>query len=207
MKKYIIKNADGSEQSKMQAIHESRREAESCLIDYVRNHNEDLDVDDGDYLYLFDYIIEEVESEEVKDIITDFESARKALCGSPNMDFTIVKLMHSRNVIPLRTLTNFVLDINPKHIEALIALNKLFTIAQAWNKEDGFVPDFSDREQKKWFPWFSYNEDIERFFCSDSTYSPSGASTYFGSRICFISCERATRFGMQFIDLFNKVFL
>lgn len=207
MKKYIIKNANGSEQSEMKPIHESRREAESCLMEYVRNHNEDLDVDDNDYLSLFDFSIEEVESEEVKDIITDFESARKALCGSPNMDFTIVKLMHSRNVIPLRTLTNFVLDINPKHIEALIALNKLFTIAQAWNKEDGFVPDFSNSVQNKWFPWFSYYEDAKCFFCVGSNSAPSYTGTYVGPRLCFISCERATQFGKQFIDLFNKVFL
>lgn len=35
MKKYIIKNADGSEQSEMQAIHKSRKEAGETLMDYI----------------------------------------------------------------------------------------------------------------------------------------------------------------------------
>lgn len=55
MKKYIIKNADGSEQSEMQAIHESRKEAGETLMDYICDHNEDLDVDDDDYLSPFDF--------------------------------------------------------------------------------------------------------------------------------------------------------
>lgn len=61
MKKYIIKNADGSEQSEMQAIHESRKEAGETLMDYICDHNEDLDVDDDDYLSPFDFALEEVE--------------------------------------------------------------------------------------------------------------------------------------------------
>ena len=35
MKRYIIKNADGSEQSEMQAIHKSRKEAGETLMDYI----------------------------------------------------------------------------------------------------------------------------------------------------------------------------
>ena len=77
MKRYIIKNADGSEQSEMQAIHKSRKEAGETLMDYICDHNEDLDVDD--YLSPFDFALEEVECTEVNEVITDFESARKAL--------------------------------------------------------------------------------------------------------------------------------
>lgn len=98
-------------------------------------------------------------------------------------------------------------DINPKHIEALIALNKLFTIAQAWNKEDGFVPDFSDWEQDKWFPWFVYNKDAAGFVCANTTYAPTFAYATVGSRLCFKSSARAAQFGKQFAELYNKVFL
>lgn len=163
MKKYIIKNADGSEQSEMQAIHKSRKEAGETLMDYICDHNEDLDVDDDDYLSPFDFALEEVECTEVNEVITDFESARKALGGKPNADFTVAKKILSGNVVQLEDVARLVTDINPKHIEALIALNKLFTIAQAWNKEDGFVPDFSDWEQDKWFPWFVYDKDAAGF--------------------------------------------
>lgn len=207
MKRFIIKNADGSEQSEMQAIHNTRKEAGETLMDYICDHNEDLDVDDNDYLSPFDFALEEVECTEVNEVITDFESARKALGGKPNADFTVAKKILSGNVVQLEDVARLVTDINPKHIEALIALNELFTIAQAWNKEDGFVPDFSDWEQDKWFPWFMYDKDAAGFVCSSVYSTPTTAKAAFGSRLCFKSPTRAAQFGKQFNDLFNKVFL
>ena len=192
MKRYIIKNADGSEQSEMQAIHNTRKEAGETLMDYICNHNEDLDVDDDDYLSPFDFALEEVECKEVNEVITDFTVAKKILSG---------------NVVQLEDVARLVTDINPKHIEALIALNKLFTIAQAWNKEDGFVPDFSDWEQDKWFPWFVYDKDAAGFVCAATNTTPTCANARIGSRLCFKSSERAEQFGKQFADLYNKVFL
>ena len=207
MKKYIIKNADGSEQSEMQAIHESRKEAGETLMDYICDHNEDLDIDDDDYLSPFDFVLEEVECKEVNEVITDFESARKALGGKPNADFTVSKKILSGNVVQLNDVARLVTDINPMHIEALIALNELFTIAQAWNKEDGFVPDFSDWNQDKWFPWFKYDKDAAGFVFAYTYNAPTDAGARFGSRLCFKSSARAAQFGKQFAHLYNKVFL
>lgn len=194
MRKYIIKNADGSEQTVMQAVHESREEAGRVLMRYLSYHNENWDVDN--YLSPFDFTLEEVECTEVNEVITDFESARKALGLKPNTCYNL-----SEHV------PKFVSDINPKHIEALIALNKLFTIAQAWNKEDGFVPDFSDWNQDKWFPWFVYDKDAAGFVYASTYYTPTIANAYFGSRLCFKTSERAAQFGKLFVDLYNKVFL
>ena len=207
MKKYIIKNADGSEQSEMQAIHESRKEAGETLMDYICDHNEYLDIDDDDYLSPFDFVLEEVECKEVSEVITDFESARKALGGKPNADFTVSTKILSGNVVHLNDVARLVTDINPKHIKALIALNELFTIAQAWNKEDGFVPDFSDLEQDKWFPCFVYDQNAAGFVCALTYTAPAFAAANVGSRLCFKSSERAAQFGKQFADLYNKVFL
>ena len=207
MKKYIIKNADGSEQSEMQAIHNTRKEAGETLMDYICNHNEDLDVDDDDYLSPFDFVLEEVEYKDVNEVIMDFESAREALGFKPNADFTVSKNILSGNAVQLNDVARLVTDINPKHIEALIALNKLFTIAQAWNKEDGFVPDFSDWEQDKWFPWFVYDKDAAGFVYAYSNAAPTGEDVSIGSRLCFKSSARAAQFGKQFADLYNKVFL
>lgn len=207
MKKYIIKNADGSEQSEMQAIHESRKEAGETLMDYICDHNEDLDIDDDDYLSPFDFVLEEVECKDVNEVITDFESARKALGGKPNADFTVSKKILSGNVVHLNDVARLVTDINPKHIKALIALNELFTIAQAWNKEDGFVPDFSDWHQDKWFTWFKYDKDAAGFVYASTLNAPTSAHAAIGSRLCFKSSARAAQFGKQFIDLWNDVFL
>ena len=207
MKKYIIKNADGSEQDCMVATHKTRKEAGEELMEYINNHNKDLDVDDDDYLTPFDFLLEEVEVTEVNEIITDFETARERLGGKPNMDFTVAQKVVSRNAVRLEDVTRLVQSLNPSHIEALIALNELFTIAQAWNKADGFVPDFSDWNQAKYYPWFKYDKDAAGFVCTYTNYSSSGASATFGSRLCFKSSARAAQFGKQFTELYNKVFL
>lgn len=223
MRKYIIKNADGSEQTVMQAIHGSRKEAGRELMRYLSYHNENWDVDS--HLSPFDFILEEVDVNDVNETITDFESARNTLSVKPNADFYVVKRKHSEKVAHLQEaarlaylqeaarlalfedVARLVTDINPKHIKALIALNELFTIAQAWNKEDGFVPDFSDWNQGKWFPWFKYDEDVAGFVYAYTNNSPTTARATFGSRLCFKTSERAEQFGKQFADLYNKVFL
>lgn len=197
MKKYIIKYADGSEQDCMVATHKTPKEAGEELMEYINNHNEDLDVDDDDYLTPFDFLLEEVEVTEVNEIITDFETARERLGGKPNMDFTVSQKVVSRNAVRLEDVTRLVQSLNPSHIEALIALNELFTIAQAWNKEDGFVPDFSDWNQNKWYPWFKYDKDAAGFGCASTDNAPTGAG----------ASARAAQFGKQFAHLYNKVFL
>ena len=198
MKKYVIKYADGREQSEMPAIHKSRKEAVETLMHYICDHNEDLDADDNDYLSPFDFVLEEVECKEVNEVITNFESARKVLGLKPD-DYTLCEHLHK--------LAQFISVINPKHIDALVALNKLFTIAEAWNKEDGFVPDFSDWHQEKWFPWFKYDKDAAGFVSAAATNAPAIALAHFGSRLCFKTRERAEQFGKQFIDLWNDVFI
>lgn len=199
MRKFVIKNADGSEQTVMQAVHESREEAGRVLMRYLSYHNENWDVDN--HLSPFDFILEEVENPQVNEVITDFKRARKALGLKPNTCYNL-----SEHV------PKFVSDINPKHIEALIALNKLFTIAEAWNKEDGFFPNFSDWEQDKWYPRFRYDDAAAGFVCADAHYTsthytPTNVAAYINSRLCFNTSERAEQFGRQFADLYNKVFL
>ena len=207
MKNYKIKYADGREQNIMQAIHNSYNEAAQTLMDFLNANNDFLSLKDDNYLTPFDFKIEEVECTEVNETITDFESARKALGIKPNTNFDVVKRIYSEKVANLEDVARLVTDINPMHIEALIALNELFTIAQAWNKEDGFVPDFSDWNQDKWFPWFKYDKDAAGFVCAHTTNAPTYASASFGSRLCFKSSARAAQFGKQFADLYNKVFL
>lgn len=195
MKKYIIRNADGSEQTVMRAVHNSRKEAGRELMRYLSYRNDNWDVDN--YLSPFDFILEEVDVKDVNETITDFESARETLGLKPNVAY----IPKSGDVKRLVT------DINPKHIKALIALNELFTIAEAWNKEDGFVPDFSDNEQDKWFPWFKYDKNTARFVYSYANYAPAYAPAGVGARLCFKTHIRAEQFGKQFAELYNEIFL
>lgn len=94
-----------------------------------------------------------------------------------------------------------------QHYEALAALNQLFIIAETWNKEDGFVPDFSNSNQDKYCPWFRYDKDAVGFVYVTANSSPTYADARIGSRLCFKSQSRAEQFGKQFAHLYNKVFL
>lgn len=194
MKKYVVRYKDSE---KVFGEYNSRKEASDKVMEYIHRH----------YISPFDFELEEVECNDVNEVITDFESARRALGFNSNSDFTVVKRSHYENTIQLKDVTRLVNEIAPKHLEALIALNELFTIAEAWNKEDRFVPDFSDWNQYKWYPWFKYDKGVAGFVCAATHNTPVCASASFGSRLCFKTRERATQFGKQFAELYNKVFL
>lgn len=204
MKKFLITNKKTQE---ICGKFDSKNEAADEMMDFIENHNEDLDSEDEDYLTPFDFSLEEVEIKEVNECITDFEKARKHLNGKPNADFTVSKKILSDNSVKLEDVARLVNDINPKHMKALVALNELFTIAQAWNKEDNFTPDFSNRNQTKWFPWFVYSNASAGFVSASAGNAATGAGAAVGSRLCFKTSDRARQFGEQFIDLWNDVLL
>ena len=204
MKKYLVTNKNTQE---ICGKFDSKNEAAEQTMDFIEEHNEDLGSDDEDYLTPFDFILEEVEIKDVNDAITNFEEARKHLGGKPNADFTVSKKILSGNSVSLEDVSRLVNDINPKHVKALVALNKLFTIAQAWNKEDDFTPDFSNKNQVKWFPWFVYDTDRAGFVYAYANFSAAFTVANFGSRLCFKTANRARQFGEQFIDLWNDFLL
>lgn len=200
MKKYIVKYKDSD---KVFGEYSSRKEASDILMEYIYYFN---DCSDGDCISPFDFTLEEVECNEVNEVITDFESAKKYLVGKTNDVFGVTKKL-SKSIDPIKDAEILIKELNPKHIEALIALNELFTIAQAWNKEDGFVPDFSDWKQEKFFPWFKYDKNAAGFVFVDTDCAYTSATACKGSRLCFKTRERAEQFGKQFADLYNNVFL
>lgn len=90
-------------------------------------------------------------------------------------------------------------------IKKVEAYTKLQTIATAWNKIDGFVADWEDTNQYKYFPWFEYSRDAAGFVCTNTLSTATVASANYGSRLCFMTRERAKQFGEQFIDLWNDL--
>ena len=200
MKKFIVKFKDSG---MIFCECSSKKEASDKLMEYINGLNNAFA---DDYVSPFDFTIEEVEYKEVNEKITDFDSAIKYLVGNTNDDFIVDKDRFSKSVVKIKK-AEMLKELNPKHIEALVALNRLFTIAQAWNIADGFVPDFSDLKQKKWFPWFKYDNYAAEFVYVYTNLSCSYDSATFGQRLCFKTRERAAQFGKQFIELYNKVFL
>ena len=204
MKQYILKQIGDNEPI---GKYSNKADAVDDMDTIIADHNEDLDSDDDGFLTPFDFTLELVECQDVNETITNFDEARAFLGGKPNIDYTVSKKVLSSNCVQLADVTRLVQDVNPKHIKALIALNELFTIAQAWNKADDFVPDFSNSMQDKWFPWFVYDKGAAGFVYAYTYYSPTTAYAGIGSRLCFKTQNRAIQFGKQFVGLYNQVFL
>ena len=200
MKKYIVKHKEGG---KVFGEYNSREEASEKLMEYINEYNNVLDFH---YISPFDFTLEEVECKEVNEVITDFETAKKYLVGNTNDDFIVDKERFSKSVVKIKKAEMLIKELNPNHIEVLIAVNRLLTIAEAWNKADGFVPDFSDYKQQKWFPLFDYTND-EGFVYATTSYITSHATVPLSPQLYFKTRERATQFGKQFIHLYNKVFI
>ena len=201
MKKYIVKH---KECGKVFGEYNSREEASEKLMEYINEYNNVLDFH---YISPFDFTLEEVECKEVNEAITDFDSAIKYLVGNTNDDFIVDKERFSKSVVKIKKAEMLIKELNPKHIEALVALNRLFTIAEEWNKADGFVPDFNNHAQKKWVPTFEYKDDYTGLDFWAYTFFSSSAPYVVGFRLCFKTKERAEQFGKQFIELYNKAFL
>lgn len=177
MGKYIIKMKDGSEQHVMPVVHDTLKEALPTLSHYITGVVEDMD--DDCIGDPFNYTIEEVDEKE--------------------------KLSESN--VPFEGVAKLVEDINPKRIESQLALNKLVSMAEAWNKEDGFVPDFSNSKQAKWSSWIMYDQNAAVFVYAGTFRITANARAYLCPQICFKTSKRAKQFCEQFIDLYNKVFL
>lgn len=177
MKRYVVRNKTTNEVLGKFDTKNQASESITDFMDYYNNYNEYCPEDEG-FLSIFDFEVNEEDLQE----ISNYEEALSYLCGLSE-------------------------SINTRHEKALKSLEKLFVIAQACNKQDGFVPDFSNEKQLKFFPWFKYDKNAERFVYARAFEASASAFTSFGSRICFNTPERANQFGEQFIDLWNDVFL
>ena len=82
-----------------------------------------------------------------------------------------------------------------------VAYKKLKVIAAALN--EGWVPNWDNGSEEKWFPWFNMDSSSGfSFFGCDDWRSASGV----GSRLCFKSSELATYAGKQFIKFYEQYF-
>ena len=204
MRKFVVRLADGSEQCLIRPLYDTRNEAVQGIMNYVAGFNEDLGMEDSKRISPFDFKVEEVDVDDVDGVITSFGLAVEYLGLKDNSEYEVYgREKRGAGSLKKRDVEKLVRELNPRHVDALIALNELFTIAEAWNKADGFVPDFSDSDQQKYFPWFVYDKDVARF-SADGSMSSAYVSALLGARLCFKTIERAKQFGQRFDGLYNK---
>lgn len=85
-----------------------------------------------------------------------------------------------------------------KDQKSIIAYHKLIIIARAWN--EGWEPNWRDRSQYKYFPWFYV--DSAGLACADANYAVADANAYFGSRLGFRTEALANRAKVELRDLY-----
>lgn len=181
MKKYVVRNKTTNE---VLGKFDTKNQASEKLVEYITEKNNDVCSDEDGFLSIFDFDVQEEDVQE----IASYEDAKTCLGLSDE---------------PLMTICG----VNKHHEKALLALSKLFTIAEAWNKEDGFAPDFSNKNQYKYFPWFEYNKGAAGFVCASAYWAATNAHAFVGSRLCFATRERAFDFGKKFESLYNDFLL
>lgn len=201
MKKYKLVCKD-SDKIKFENLFDAKVDAIEAMNEEIDNYNDTYNLTEEEGLSPFDFTMDVVEVEEKKEdngIEKDFEDAREELDS-----FNVTSDEAAKH---FDSLAQLIRNANPRHIKALIALNKLFTIAEKWNKEDGFVPDFSNKGQWKYYPWFKYEVESAGFVSALAGTAASAANANVGSRLCFKSESRAEEFGKKYVDLYNEVFL
>lgn len=205
MKKYIITYADGKRRL-TQTIYASREEAGDALMYYININNAGYQKGDDNYLNPFDFTLVEIEPKDTNELVTNFDSAKKVLDFKLNDGLTLVHGLAGRCAIDAKKAAWLVRSVDNENLKVLIALNKLFTLARAWNKVDGFVPNFLDNRQRKYYPYFVRDPgDAEQIIVN--TTNTVGCDALCLNRICFKSEKRAMQFGEQFINLFKQVLL
>ena len=96
----------------------------------------------------------------------------------------------------------------------IIASFKLMVIFQAINMTekggDPWQPNWSDKKQYKYFPWFRVEADKDH--PAGVGFSDTGCDCWYtftdvGSRLCTFSAERSIFIGEQFQELYKDLFL
>jgi hypothetical protein len=90
-----------------------------------------------------------------------------------------------------------------KDQDSALAHHQITIIARALN--EGWVPDWSDSNQYKYYPWFVWGGSGLGFSFRAYAYDRSHSSV--GSRLVFKNRELAEYAGKQFITIYNHLFL
>lgn len=182
MKKYILKRkGEASDLGKF----DTKQEAVEEMNDIIDENNDCLVEGDKGWLCPFDFELEECEIKDPAELVPNYDAALKYL----GLSAQTISISDS-------------IDLKPT-----AAFVKLCTIAKAWNKIDGFVPDFGNKNQYKYYPWFEYRKDTAGFVSALTGLAAAISYACIVSRLCFATRNRAEQFGRMFQDLYNQMFL
>lgn len=85
------------------------------------------------------------------------------------------------------------------------AMLKLTLIARVLN--EGWTPDWTNRSEYKWWPWFKYESSGAGFGFSCTYYGYDHTYTFVSSRLCFKTEALAKHAGETFMKEYNEFLL
>jgi hypothetical protein len=103
--------------------------------------------------------------------------------------------VHGRKINALTPENLTELGVDPKFQDWLIANYKLAVITEALNTDDRgkvWEPDWSNRSQWKYWPWFEIKADKN---------NPSGSYSHVGSRLCLETRDKVSQIQKYFKNL------
>lgn len=167
-------------------IYDNKKDAQGVVV--VRmNENPDVSV--------FDFGIEYIEFpltvREAKEVLGTNEKTCFLLSGDGGVTVSRTKLQALCN------------EADSSSLNALLAFNKLMTLAKAWNKIDDFKPSY-ESEKEMFIPCFEVVGGDFKLMCVSQALK---AAIKYPAEMCFKTAESAARFGEFFADDYKKLLL
>lgn len=167
-------------------VYDNKKDAQGVVV--VRmNENPDVSV--------FDFDIEYVEFpltvREAKEVLGINEKTCFLLSGDGGVSVSRTKLQALCN------------EADSSSLNALLAFNKLMTLAKAWNKIDDFKPSY-ENEKEMFIPCFEVVGGDFKLMCVSQALK---TAIKYPTEMCFKTAESAARFGEFFADDYKKLLL
>ncbi|CRH24903.1 Uncharacterised protein [Chlamydia trachomatis] len=90
-----------------------------------------------------------------------------------------------------------------KYQKSIVAHYKLIIITEALN--EGWTADWSNWNERKYYPWFEMSDSSGRFSFVSSNYRRSSSAC--SARLCLKTRDLANYIGESFIDLYKDYFI
>nr|DAQ71300.1 MAG TPA: hypothetical protein [Bacteriophage sp.] len=167
-------------------VYDNKKDAQ-CVVVLRMNENPDVSV----FAFGIEYVEFPLTVREAKEVLGTSEKTCYLLSGNGGVTVSRTKLQALCN------------EADASSLNALLAFNKLMTLAKAWDKIDNFKP--------------SYESGVEMFIpCSEAfggdfklicVSQALKAAIKYPAEMCFKTAESAARFGKLFEEDYKKLLL
>lgn len=167
-------------------VYDNKKDAQGVVVTRM-NASPDVSVFDFD----IEYIEFPLTVREAKEVLGINEKTCFLLSGDGGVSVSRTKLQALCN------------EADSSSLNALLAFNKLMTLAKAWNKIDDFKPSY-ESEKEMFIPCFEMVGGDFKLMCVSQALR---TAIKYPTEMCFKTAESAARFGEWFADDYKKLLL